>query len=526
MSTRIETLIPKVFISSIFIAVVALLLPVTSSSSGLTKPPPLPILPIPSSRQIQWQKSQMSMFFHFGTNTYTDSEWGTGHADPSIFNPVNIDTRQWVEVAKQSGFPQVVLTAKHHDGFCLWPSVYTDYSVKSSEWRDGGGDVVGELAKAAKDVGVGLGVYLSPWDRHEECYGKTLEYNEFYIGQMTELLTRYGEIEYVFLDGAKGEGEKEMEYYFDAWFKIIHQHQPNAIIFSDAGPDARWVGDEAGVAGSTCWSGFNRSDVQIGADFAEYDRKGDPYGLDWVPAECDVSIRPGWFWHPSEHPKSAKTLLELYYKSVGRNCHLLLNVPPNSSGLISVEDVQVLQEFAELRHSIFSKNLAKNSAIDASSTRGGADDPRFNVQNALTEDMQTYWAPDEDESVWSWIIYLPKITIFNVLELREPIQMGQRISKFSLDAWIDGHWKKVTNGSTVGYQRLLMFPTVESAGLKFVIKESRADPLVSHFGIYMDKVSNISNVAVPDTKLRFNPSLALHQPLHRQRYSYLRTAVM
>uniref|UniRef100_A0A7N0TSS6 alpha-L-fucosidase n=1 Tax=Kalanchoe fedtschenkoi TaxID=63787 RepID=A0A7N0TSS6_KALFE len=528
MSSQPRILIPKAPITSIYVAAVIALtflrpLPASSSPSTSRKtPPPLPILPIPSSSQLQWQKSQMSIFLHFGTNTYTDSEWGTGHADPSIFNPVDFDPTQWVTVTKQSGFSQVILTAKHHDGFCLWPSEYTDYSVKSSEWRDGRGDVVGELAKAAEEVGVGLGLYLSPWDRHEECYGKTLEYNEFYIGQMTELLTRYGKVEYIFLDGAKGEGEKDMEYYFDEWFHVIHQNQPGVIIFSDAGPDARWVGDEAGVAGSTCWSGFNRSDIQIGGDFTEYERKGDQYGRDWVPAECDVSIRPGWFWHPAEHPKSAKTLLEIYYKSVGRNGHLLLNVPPNSSGLISAEDVQVLHEFAALRESIFSNNLAKNSEIQASSIRGGADDPRFSAQNALTDDMQTYWAPDGDEGVWSWIIHLPKIVRFNVLGLQEPIQMGQRIAKFSLDALIDGRWKRVANGTTVGYQRLLMFPAVESECLRFVIEESRADPLVSHFGIYVDEVSDMSRVVVPDSKLHFNGSSAHH----RWRHSYSSSAAM
>lgn len=250
---------------------------------------------------------------------------------------------------------------------------------------------------------------------------------------------------------------------------------------------------------------------------------GDQYGRDWVPAECDLSIRPGWFWHPEELPKSAKTLLEIYYKSVGRNCHLLLNLPPNSSGLISAEDIQAIEEFTKLRDLIFSNNLANNSTIKSSSTRGDVNDHRFNVHNVLTKDIQTYWAPDEDQSLWSWIIYLPKTARFNVLELREPIQMGQRISKFSLDALIAGHWKRIANGTTVGYKRLLMFSTIESATLRLVIKESRAEPLVSHFAIYMDKISDLSNVVAPDSKLRFNGSLTLH----RRRYnSYKGTAVM
>ncbi|KAF9594255.1 hypothetical protein IFM89_028912 [Coptis chinensis] len=235
-----------------------------ATSTTLPKPPPLPILPLPTASQLSWQLGNMALFLHFGTNTFTNSEWGTGHVDPSVFNPTKLDAHQWVQVAKQAGFSRVILTAKHHDGFCLWPSLYTDYSVKSSPWKNGTGDIVAELASAARKAGIGLGLYLSPWDRHETCYGKTLEYNEFYMGQMTELLTRYGDIKEVWLDGAKGEGEKDMEYFFDSWFSLIHQLQPGAVIFSDGGPDTRWAGDETGFAGSTCWSLFNSSSSLIG----------------------------------------------------------------------------------------------------------------------------------------------------------------------------------------------------------------------------------------------------------------------
>ncbi|KAL6508754.1 L-fucose permease Glucose/galactose transporter [Orobanche hederae] len=483
----------------------------STSISSYPTPPPLPILPIPTSRQLSWQLAEMALFFHFGPNTFTNSEWGTGHADPSVFDPKALNATQWVNVAKDSGFSRVILTTKHHDGFCLWPSQYTDYSVRSSPWRNGTGDVVKELAEAARIGGVQLGLYLSPWDRHEPCYGQTLEYNEYYLGQMTELLTRFGEIKEVFLDNAKGEGEKEMEYFFEDWFNLIHQLQPGAVIFSDAGPDVRWVGDEAGVAGTTCWSLFNRSEVTDSI----YSREGDPCGPDWVPAECDVSIRPGWFWHPSESPKSALTLLDIYYKSVGRNCLLLLNVPPNSSGLISEEDVQVLQEFFRIRKTIFSRNLAKNaSSISASSTRGNKSEPRFSPLNLLEEGLYSYWAPDEAPSVSGWVLYFDfeEAVSFNVLMVQEAIQMGQRIVEFRLDFLNkSGEWEVVTSGTTVGYKRLLMFSTVRTSRLRFVVEKSRADPLVSYLGLYMDPFSNIGHVSEVRSRLWVNGSELLQQ---------------
>ncbi|KAJ6309627.1 hypothetical protein OIU76_014549 [Salix suchowensis] len=492
---------------------ISLIFPI--SHCALQKPPPLPILPIPTASQLQWQLSSMALFFHFGTNTFTDSEWGTGHVDPSVFNPARLNTTQWVQVAKDSGFNRVILTAKHHDGFCLWPSEYTDYSVKSASWRNGSGDVVKELAVAAKEAGVDLGLYLSPWDRHEVCYGKTLEYNELYLGQMTELLTKYGEIKEVWLDGAKGEGEKDMEYFFDSWFSLIHQLQPGAIIFSDAGPDTRWIGDEAGVAGSTCWSLFNRSSAQIGGTDPKYSQGGDPSGHDWVPAECDVSIRPGWFWHALEVPKSAIKLLDIYYKSVGRNCLLLLNVPPNSSGLISDEDIQVLQEFSELRRSIFSDNLAGNAILNASSTRGSIVDSRFDPYNIFKEGIYTYWAPEENLSDWALHLNLQESVSFNVLQVQEPIHMGQRIMAFHLEILNeDGDWRRVINGTTVGYQRLLQFPSVESQYLKFVIDKSRADPLISHLGIYMDQFSIVNSAFHRSSPINFYGSQVLRQASH------------
>uniref|UniRef100_A0A6M2EQ48 Uncharacterized protein n=1 Tax=Populus davidiana TaxID=266767 RepID=A0A6M2EQ48_9ROSI len=305
-----------------------------------------------------------------------------------------------------------------------------------------------------------------------------------------------------------------MEYFFDSWFSLIHQHQPGAVIFSDAGPDTRWIGDEAGVAGSTCWSLFNRSSAQIGNTDPIYSQGGDPSGHDWVPAECDVSIRPGWFWHASEVPKSAIKLLDIYYKSVGRNCLLLLNVPPNSSGLISDEDIQVLKEFSELRRSIFSDNLAGNAILNASSTRGSIGDSRFDPYNIFKEGIYTYWAPEENVSDWALHLNLQESVSFNVFQVQEPIHMGQRITAFHLEVLNeDGDWRMVINGTTVGYQRLLHFPNVESQHLKFVVDKSRADPLISYLGIYMDQFS-IVNSAFHSSPTNINSSQVLRQAIH------------
>ncbi|GLJ25935.1 hypothetical protein SUGI_0497190 [Cryptomeria japonica] len=452
-------------------------------------PPPLPLVPLPTAKQLKWQQREMVMFLHFGMNTFTNREWGTGKENPQWFNPKGLDTNQWAKVAKEAGFSLVILTTKHHDGFCLWPSKYTNHSVKSSPWKDGKGDVVKDLSVAAQGQGVDFGVYLSPWDRYEPFYGKELQYNEFYLGQLQELLTKYGPISEVWFDGAKGDNTT-MTYLFSKWFALVRELQISANIFSDAGPDIRWVGDENGTAGSTFWSTINGSSLKIGeASIEGYLNTGDPYGTDWIPGECDVSIRPGWFWHPEEKPKRLSKLLDIYYNSVGRNCVLLLNVPPNTTGLISAEDVERLMEFTNAINTIFSVDLAASTSITANSVRGEA----FAPANVLDTDLWTYWAPKDHKNrrTTNWICLESKEAMeFNVVRIQEAVGLGQRVMKYGVYAFgVDGKKRMlVSNGTTIGYKKLdRLKKPVKAYKVMLVIWKCRGEvPLISSFGLHFD----------------------------------------
>lgn len=427
------------------------------------------------------------MFLHFGVNTFTDSEWGTGKENPAIFNPVGLNANQWVDAAVQGGISLIILTAKHHDGFCLWPSKYTDHSVIQSPWRNGQGDVIQELVNAAKPRGVDVGLYLSPWDRHDRRYGRIRQYNEYYLAQLQELLNKYGNVKEIWFDGAKGSNAPNMSYYFNDWFSMVKELQSTINIFSDAGPDVRWVGNEHGYAGSTCWSTINRTSLSIGnGSIVDYLNTGDPKGSDWLPAECDVSIRTGWFWHKSQQPKKLSELLEIYYNSVGRNCLLLLNVPPNTTGLISDSDVQRVKEFKGAIDTIFSTNLAEKCSLKVSSQRGGKNGG-FGAENVLDSDhVWTYWAPS-DEYKEHWIELRGRDdegVRFNVIRIQEAIGLGQRIGRHEI--YVDGNL--VANGSTVGYKKLhrLEKGVVEGYRVKIRITRSRGIPLISSVGLHFD----------------------------------------
>ncbi|XP_030473337.2 alpha-L-fucosidase 1-like [Syzygium oleosum] len=450
--------------------------------------PPLPVLPLPSFSQLQWQQREIIMFLHFGVNTFTDSEWGTGHEDPAIFDPVGLDASQWVSAAADAGISLMILTAKHHDGFCLWPSKYTDHSVESSHWKGGKGDVVREFVDAAKARGVDAGLYLSPWDRHEPRYGHNLEYNEYYLAQLQELLTKYGSVREIWFDGAKGSDAPNMSYYFTDWFSMVKELQSSINIFSDAGPDVRWVGNENGFAGTTCWATINRTALSIGnASIVGYLNTGDPRGTDYLPPECDVSIRKGWFWHKSQSPKELSKLLQIYYNSVGRNCVLLLNVPPNTTGLISETDVHRLKELRNALDTIFSVNLAEKCSVKASSRRGGKDGG-FGPENVLDSDhLWTYWAPrDEDDGEDHWIEMRATDggLRFNVVRIQEAVGLGQRIKRHEI--YVDG--KMIAQGTTVGHKRLhrLKGGVVHGSVVRVRITESKGLPLISSIGLHFD----------------------------------------
>lgn len=452
---------------------------------------PKPMGAVPTRAQLAWQRCETNLFLHFGVNTFTDREWGTGKEDPRVFNPARLDARQWVRAAKAGGFKIVILTAKHHDGFCLWPSKYTDHSVKSSPWRDGKGDVVRELADACREAGLKLGLYLSPWDRHEKTYGDSPRYNEYYKNQMAELLTNYGPIAEVWFDGACGEGPngKRQEYDWEGFRALVRKLQPEAVMFSDAGPDVRWIGNERGTAGDPCWATVDPAKVPYpgapGDAVIRALQHGDPDGSVWRPGESDVSIRPGWFWHKKEDDqvRSVENLVDLYFKSVGRNSLILLNVPPNDQGLLSDTDVLRLAEFRGKLDSIFRTDLALGKKAAAGSTRGN--DARFTPARALDGNADTYWATD-DGVTSSWLeVDLGRPERFNISAVQEAIALGQRVESYHLEYQDGTSWKEFARGTTIGHKKLDRFDAVTAQRVRLVIDDARASPAIGSFGLYL-----------------------------------------
>jgi len=426
----------------------------------------------PTPQQLAWQEAELTMFLHFGVNTFTDREWGEGTEDPAIFNPVDLDTRQWVQVAKDAGFRYMLLTAKHHDGFCLFPSKYTEHSVKNSPWKDGKGDVVGELADSCREAGLKLGLYLSPWDRHEPSYGNSPVYNEHFRNQLTELLTNYGDVAEVWFDGACGEGPngKKQEYDWPSYYKLIRKLQPDAVI-AISGPDIRWVGNEDGFARETEWSVQDASpSMHPGVE-----------GKVWYPAECDVSIRPGWFWHKSqdEQVKPLEHLLDIYYKSVGRNSVLLLNVPPNDSGLFADSDVQRLKEFRSVLDQTFAVDFADGKTATADSA--GDNCP---ASNAIDGQLDTCWKPAGDGITGTLEVDLGESVTFNVSMVKEYIPLGQRVEEYSIEAWDGQAWKPIAKGTTIGHKKLDCLPDITAGKVRLTIHQSQGPPLIRKFGLY------------------------------------------
>jgi alpha-L-fucosidase len=435
---------------------------------------------VPSPRQLRWQELELTAFFHFGINTFTDREWGDGKEDLSLFNPTHPDARQWVRAAKEAGIKQVILTAKHHDGFCLWPSKYTDHTIANTPYKNGHGDIVKEFADACHEYGMGMGLYLSPWDRNSPAYGDSAKYNALFLNWLTELLTQYGRVDEVWFDGANGEGPngKKQVYAFEAWYHLIRRLQPQAVI-AIMGPDVRWVGTETGQGRLTEWSVLPvnaRQEASIAAnsqkdqtfaplgdlmneDPGSRERLMKASGLIWYPAETDVSIRPGWFYHAKEDSlvQTPKGLMDLYFTSVGRNSVLLLNIPPDREGLISDADLRSLRGWRRLMDRTFGHDLAARAFRRDS---GMTTEIRFRGEDGYYEES------------------------FDVLMLQEDIQVGQRVERWVFEVENHGEWVQVASGTTIGYKRLLRFPAVKASRVRLRVLSSRLDPVIAKIGLY------------------------------------------
>jgi alpha-L-fucosidase len=455
----------------------------------------------PSPRQIEWQELEMTGFVHFGLNTFYDREWGTDDYEASFFNPTELDVRQWAKVLKEAGCKMMIVLAKHHDGFCYWPSEYTEFSVKNSPWKDGKGDLIKEAAEACKEFGLELGIYLSPWDIHSPVYGSD-EYNTYFKNQLRELLTNYGEVAQLWFDGACGEGPNgRMQVYdWEGYFSLIRELAPNAVI-AIMGPDVRWVGTETGYGRETEWSvvptsedmldqiaqssqqtegkgAFVPADDMYQEDLGSREKLKDAKGLIWFPSEVDVSIRPGWFYHEREDSlvKSPEKLVDIYFSSIGRNSLLLLNFAPDRRGLIPDIDIQNVRAMRAFIDSTFSVNLAQGAKV--SSVSG-----EKNLSDLLDNDNKTFWKPDQGTTA-TIDFDLPEVREFDCIMLQENFRNGQRVESFGVYACSGGKFVRIASGTTIGYKRLLRFPPVKTNRIRLVIEQSRDYPEISTFGIY------------------------------------------
>ena len=480
----------------------ASLLSLLFACKAKTVQPPKPYGAIPSERQMKWHQMEIYAFLHFTTNTFTDKEWGYGDEPESVFNPTNFDADQIIGTLREAGFKGAILTAKHHDGFCLWPSAYTEHSVKNSPWKDGKGDVVKEISDACRKYQLRFGVYLSPWDRNYSGYGRS-EYITYYRNQLNGLLTNYGKVFEVWWDGANGGdgyygGARETRkidrstyYEWDTLISMVRQMQPDACIFSDAGPDIRWVGNEHGFARDSCWETYTplpakgETKAVAGTTQWQVGETGTQNGKFWMPAEADVSIRPGWFYHPKENDKvkSLSDLVEIYFHSVGNGTSLNLNIPPDRSGRINPIDSLRLMEFHDWLKEAFDSNLLKNAQVTASAVRGGNE--RYLAGNTVDDDPATYWATDDEVKNGVLVYTLPGKETFNCFMVQEYIPLGQRVTNFTLDIWQNGAWKTIAGGSTIGYKKLVRFPLVTAGKVRLNIQQAMACPVVSNTGLFL-----------------------------------------
>lgn len=417
--------------------------------------------PIPSPAQLEWQQMEYNMFVHFGPNTFSGLEWGQGTEAEDLFNPSNLDCRQWAATAKAAGMKGIIFTAKHHDGFCLWPSKTSTHTVAQSSWRDGKGDVLAEISEACREYGLKFGVYISPWDRNHPAYG-TPEYNNVYVQALEEVHSNYGPMFEHWFDGANGEGPngKKQVYDWDAFHTTVRRFSPDAVMFSDIGPGCRWVGNERGQACETNWSTLDTEGFTPGAGAPPKDtlQQGNVHGAHWIPAETDVSIRPGWFWRESENDKvkSVDELMKIWIESVGRNSLLLLNVPPDNNGRICKVDSLRLMEFRDAREAVFGTDLADGAKI------------RKRQRGKL------------------WEITLPEDRSFDYVQLQEDIRFGQRISSFRVEiqAEENGEWLPIAEGTTIGYKRIIPTGPCKAKRLRVVITGSHDRPILQSISLF------------------------------------------
>ena len=473
---------------------ILILIIIVCACQGPEVAPPAPVHPIPSERQLAWHDLEYYGFVHFNMNTFSDMEWGMGDEDPADFDPTALDARQWAKVAKEAGMKGIIITAKHHDGFCLWPSAYTEHSVKNSPWKEGKGDLIRELREACDEFGLEMGIYYSPWDRNHADYG-TPAYITYMRNQLTELLTNYGEIFEVWFDGANGGtgyygGANENRYvdkltYYD-WpniYALVRELQPGAVLFSDGGPDVRWVGNEDGYAYETTWSNLMQDSVYAGMpEYPEKYASGQEDGTHWVPAEADVSIRPGWYYHEYEDHKvkNLPQLLDIYYNSIGRNAALLINFPVDRRGLIHEKDVEQIMKLSTKIKEDFATDLAQKAKLSASNERGRG----FEIKQVLNEDKNKYWAAEDGVIHNEIIIQFSQIQSINRFMAQEHIALGQRVKAFTLEAKTEKGWELIHNGTTIGAKRILRFENVDTDALRFTITDAKASPTLSSIGVF------------------------------------------
>ncbi len=465
------------------------------SSHSTSVAAPVPYGPVPSSRQLIQHRREFYGFVHFTTNTFTDKEWGYGDESPAVFNPSDLDARQWARVAKEAGMTGLILTCKHHDGFCLWPSAFTPHSVRNSPWKNGRGDVVRDLSDACREAGIEFGVYLSPWDRNHAGYGRP-EYVTYYRNQLRELLTGYGEIFEVWFDGANGGdgyygGTREKRvidaatyYGWEETWRLVRELQPKATMFSDVGPDIRWVGNENGLGSETTWCRMDTLDRYPGKTMSDLGQ-GEEDGNAWMPPETDVSIRPGWFFHENENEKvrSAGNLVDIYYQSVGRGTTLLLNLPPDRRGRIHEIDVDHLRGFRRILDATFAVDLARGATASASQVRGGA--AAFAAAHVNDGCPDTYWAADDAVTRASVELAFPHAEVFNNVVLQEYIPLGQRVQEWTLEVRVDRVWTSLATGTTIGYKRIVRFDPIQADAVRLNVIRAKACPTLATIGVYL-----------------------------------------